>query len=296
MQGYCFIVEGDIEALDRLCNRFLTKPSGGAADYRPLTKYVMLTFCHAAEVGSLDPPYDALGLTDETEVAFWVLTAAVKRELGVDVAQRPAWYVPYIFIDKGPNLTGGREIYGFPKELGSFDMPVDPSNPDRLAARALVVPELGKGSRASVQTIIEVNRTSPSVSMSVIPDLAAGAEAVRELLFPDKPPIVPGLHFIEDLTKDLLHHSGTLVFLRQLFDITNGASACYQSIAECDLVGTKFNGAKLLHGDFEVSLGQFASHPMCADMGLQPKQLSKLTYWVDFDFVLQSGKTVWKAL
>ena len=116
-----FMVEGDLDKLKALCSKVLSDPAQGAVEYVPLTHYVLLAYADVSEVSSAEPPLNKVGSVNERQVATWVLTAAVKREAGVLVAQRLAWFVPYIIVDNPASLTGGREVYGYPKSFGWFD-------------------------------------------------------------------------------------------------------------------------------------------------------------------------------
>ena len=68
------------------------------------------------------------GWTSEIDITIWILA---QREGDDGFALR--WIPAYLFVDSGPALCTGREVWGFPKQLGRFDF--SPKGPDPAAAR-----------------------------------------------------------------------------------------------------------------------------------------------------------------
>ncbi len=293
----CFVLEGKLSHLEDLCHRFFAEPTGGQIHYRPLTQYVVLTFNQMESVACEDPPYSRTGSGSETEVAFWVLTAAVERMAGIWVAQRLAWFVPYIFVDNSPNLIAGREIYGFPKEIGWFEIPANPGHAQRFSVEATVTKRFGPHARAERAQLLGINRTgAPGKRKSERwTNLEAVGGHVRAALFDAKSWVIPGVHFLEELASDFIHHQGPLVFLKQSYDIADGEFASFQSIVEAVFRVTAFRGGASLDGNYVVDLPRFDSHPIGRDLGLAVRQPAVLSYWLDFDFVIDKGTTIWTA-
>ncbi|MEM9037771.1 MAG: acetoacetate decarboxylase family protein [Actinomycetota bacterium] len=102
---------------------YLNDPSEGFVEYRAITDYVMVVFSDVQEMGSADPPDRRLGMVSEREVAFWTLTMDVRNE-------QLGWFLPYMWVDRGPPLANGREVYGWPKQLGRIEV----NGEDRLQA------------------------------------------------------------------------------------------------------------------------------------------------------------------
>ena len=81
--------------------------------------------------------------------------------------------------------------------------------------------------------------------------------------------------------------------LKQFRDVHDPDRACYQSIVEASEKVTGFRKAGLLAGDYQLTIFPFASHPIAAELGLPPDPQPALAAWyVDFDFVLEKGKTL----
>ena len=141
---YGFILEGTSENLEALCNKYLNIPGQDVCQYRPASNRVVMVFDTIAHINSIEPPDRDKGFfLEQGEVMFWVLTEVGKQEGSKFVVDRHAWFIPYIFVDSTPAMVLGREAYGFPKELGKFEIPEDPHNPDRLSLETLVLQPFG---------------------------------------------------------------------------------------------------------------------------------------------------------
>jgi hypothetical protein len=91
--------------------------------YVPLVPRVLILFASIQQLKSVEPPDSALGWMTEGDVAFWVSVAQLDP---TGAASRPrglTWFLPYIFVDNPLALTTGREVYGYPKEQGTFVIP-----------------------------------------------------------------------------------------------------------------------------------------------------------------------------
>lgn len=51
-----------------------------------------------------------------------------------------AWFAPYFFVDSSHSMITGRDVYGFPKELGWVTMSDQPSQLNHLSVAAEVFP------------------------------------------------------------------------------------------------------------------------------------------------------------
>jgi hypothetical protein len=114
---YGFVVPARRRAIDDLLQRYLVTPSGGAVDYRCAHDNVIVTFGKIGRESSKDPVDSQRGYILEREVSVWCLVADVKAR------GRLLWFLPYIFTDTGATVASGREIFGYPKQLGLFDAP-----------------------------------------------------------------------------------------------------------------------------------------------------------------------------
>ncbi len=181
---YGFVLEADQGAIDALLVRDLIHPSGGAVDYRCAHANIVVTFGRVEEEASLDPVDSLRGFLAENEVSIWCLVADMNSP------GRLVWYLPYIFTDSEQTIATGREIFGYPKQLGYFDE----NYPDALGASggktsvgALSIDPFSPSSKATRRDMISVTRQAggetSSREASIADELA--------LFFPDRLSVNP---------------------------------------------------------------------------------------------------------
>ncbi len=296
MRSYCFIFAGNLACLEDLCRRYLTAPSGGAVEYRPLTSLVGIVFAATEKFVALDPPYRDMGWLPEIEASIWVLTAAVRRVGSTAYAHRLAWFIPYIFCDSPLAISEGREIYGFPKEIGWFGLP-PASTPTRFTLDVHGVQRFcSDDQRGRRRRLLAISREGrPPGPATPLATLDAVAELTRDLLTHRSTALVPDLELLADLALDLVHHRGTIVLLKQVFDAATSDRACYQAIIETPVTATAFRSGAVLPGRYRLALQPLESHPIERDLGLTDGQVAELAYTLDCDVRFDPGRVVWKA-
>ena len=245
-----FLVEADRDKIEALCKKVLTDPSQGTLEYVPLSHFVVLAYADVASVSSIDPPLNHVGSVNEKQVAIWILTAEVKRELGVLVAQRLAWFVPYIIVDNPASLTGGREVYGYPKSFGWFDLTGE-KNLQELKVD-IFGGDFGEDKQAGRHRLLEITAVDPAAEPEVKNEWAGMSDAhdeIKALLWDlkDGEIVIPGFHLLEDLWEDVTKEEINQVFLKQFRSATQGAGADFQNINEVRSHVTKFAGASLIN-------------------------------------------------
>jgi uncharacterized protein with NAD-binding domain and iron-sulfur cluster len=284
-----FALRADPARLQAICDRDLNQPSGGRLRYRPLCGTVVLTFTTIARLSSLDPRDRNAGYSDETDVAFW-FPMACERGGGLDVS----WYVPYIFVDRAYAIAAGRELYGFPKSMGVLGIPPEVTSAEPYTVDALVLTRLSPDTRATTQRLLEVSRRERAVES---PGLLDHAGFMRRMLslFSDR-----GERGAEanaaHLASLLSRREVPITFLRQLRDVEDPARAAYQEIlvAPARIAGVR--GGGVLPGTFDLRLAAHESHPVAGELGLRRgRNEVEAAFWVDFDFVMDKGRTLWRA-
>lgn len=290
-----FLLEGDMDKIKALCHKVLTEPSQGAVEYVPLTHYVLLAYADVGAVSSINPPWNRVGSVNERQVATWVLTAAVKREAGLLVAQRLAWFVPYIIVDNPASLTGGREVYGYPKSFGWFDL----QGEDVLEQLHVDIfgGDFGPDKQAGRHRLMELQGIDTAGGAKVKNEWQSIGEAhdeVKEILWDleDGEIVVPGLNLAKDLFEDMRKHEILQVFLKQFRSSTSSPSACFQNINEVRSQVTRFGGASLLN-KYNFTLHALDSHPLSKDLGIKSQEVS-LSYRVDMDFTQGTSEIIWQ--
>ncbi len=300
---YGFILEADLEKLKSLCRRVFTEPSGGQAEYVPLSRFVLLTVGRIKQVSSLTPPFNDIGNSPEDQVVLWVFTAAVKREGSLLIAQRPAVFTPYLFIHNPTSFASGREVEGYAKNWGWFNFPdageQDPPGPfDQITLDAWAIKKYAPTSVIGRQQLFTITRGDPAPGEEQHTrwgDVREAFEDLKEVLFDSDDSgeiLLPGLHMIENLFEDALHQQLPEVYLKQYRDIADARQACYQAIVEATNKVESFSGWPLAH-KYNFELSTLQSHPMEAQLGLKSQE-AVLSFWLKMDFVVENGRVIWQ--
>ncbi len=154
---YGFVVAADQAAIDAMLLHDLVQPSGGVVDYRSAHANVIVTFGEIGREGSLDPVDSRRGYISEREVSIWCLVADVAA------TGRLLWYLPYIFTDSEQTIATGREIFGYPKQLGYFDQDfpaaLQPGG-GATTVKTLAIDPFAPDSEATPREMISVVRAS----------------------------------------------------------------------------------------------------------------------------------------
>ena len=169
---YGFVIPADRGHIDALLQRDLVLPSGGAVDYRCAHDNVVITFAQIGRESSGDPVESTRGYISEREVSIWCLVADVRA------TGRLLWYVPYIFTDTGPTVATGREIFGYPKQLGLFEDTYPTalrSAGGKTVVSAYAIRRYGVDQRSVPRPMIEVVRARGAAKLSLV------ANALEEL-------------------------------------------------------------------------------------------------------------------
>ena len=285
---HMFCVKADETKLQAWLDRTFATPSGGAVRYRALGDKV---FLGVAEIGKLYTVHGQdKGYTSEIDITIWIL--AHREDDGL-LALR--WIPAYLFVDSGPALVSGREVWGFPKQLGRFDF--SPQNPERAAARTFnadgwVVSPFSANSPARWAPMFEVRpvaRTPPRKG-DVLASLEALAEKTVERL-------TDGLSTIAGRLQTAMGAGDmTMAFLKQFPDAAVPTTACYQAVVEAVAKVTKLRGSGLTDNDYELRIVTYDSHPYLDELGISPDwQEVGQGIWMDFDFRQNLGAEVWRA-
>jgi hypothetical protein len=286
---YGMILAADETAIQQnVCDKLLNIPSGQPGRFVPAGPFVLLALCELDKLVSETAPFSTFGGFTEQEVAFWVLT--------VDTAQDQVYFAfPYIWVDNAYALSMGREIYGFPKQLGKFEIPTDIANADHFSLQTLAITKLDPSSMGDWQPILEVNKTGPS---GEIAEWGSAAEAVEKIVRgSDK---LGGwamdAELLIRLIADFIEKKVPFVFLKQFRDVADGTKACYQSVIECNCKLAAWHGGGLLDGVYEVTFQDVESEPIVKDLGLGPNPIVPgIAFWCKFDFYIGEGQEIWKA-
>ncbi|MEZ5409159.1 MAG: hypothetical protein R2761_14115 [Acidimicrobiales bacterium] len=294
------LVEADSRVTSALVNRAITEPSGGTFRYRAMANWVLLMFADLKEMGSAHRDDTLRGHVAENELSLWIPL--------LDGANRPAWYMPYVFNSEASAVITGREVYGYPKihtpmvmdwpdgELPrsvSIDFPVRVG--DRWGKRRLQVLTMNEDKVEQFQpasALPTVNAATEAGGRTSSPQSAQSDPKLRLRLRPAPPRGIPGkqprppapagphddwMWAADKLSapgreaaRDLLANA-PLVFLKQFRDAERSDRACYQAIIHAKLVmsGRALRSVTPLGAEsFSVKLPNSADFPLVQEVGL----------------------------
>lgn len=292
VQFYGFVLRADVDRMQKaICDRYLNHPTNGHTDFRPAGPYVLLALCKLQSLSCVDPPYSQRGWFSEQEAAFWMLTVDRRRE-------RLLWFHPYIFVDSSYAMAMGREIYGFPKSIGWFQIPDNHENAELLTTDTVVLDKYSPQTHGSRQRLLEVRKVAEGPTDKPPTTWNSHEDAAKTAfeLFKREGDLITDLELTYHTIRDLIHTQVPMVFLKQFRDVTDPKRACYQSVVEVTCKMTHFHRGGFLHGDYEVAVNRFQSHPIHEDLGLEDGSIRPVvSYWVEFDFEIGDGIEVWNS-
>jgi uncharacterized protein with NAD-binding domain and iron-sulfur cluster len=280
-----FVLRARHGALRTLLDRYLNEPGRGHLRYVPAAPLVVLAAAFADRAYSADPAHRSVGEMEEADIAFWVPAWAERRVHGAWIPDRLVWFLPHVFVTTGAAATAGREVYGFPKSVVDAELRRSGRALDRLALVGEVLDRRTPETRGRRARILTVERDDA--------DRARGtADAIGDLALP----VVGGSSWRAAIGRRLAPDRVTLAFLKQFRDVERTDRACYQAIVEADAAVRELRGHGPLAGTYRVSWGEYASHPFAEELGLDHGGQDALAAtWVDFDFVMEPGREVFRA-
>jgi hypothetical protein len=233
------------------------------------------------------------------------------------------WLIPFIYLDQDAPRLGGREIYGYPKQLGEIPKferftvgGVDIEPAERLELKSTVIRNANEMTARESEPIITIHGLRPPATIS---QYHQASDMILDLLkasmLPSLPGPLTGRLFPLDVTGNLAATlgrgvnivqallSGAVghVFLKQFRDCAQPKAACYQAICKTDTVPGKFRGgARIDAGAYRIRIGDLASEQWLAYLdksaGAGAKELTPdFAYWMDLDVELTTGRVIANA-
>jgi len=280
-----FLFNANPEPLTTLCDQTLNISRSFLYKYVPLTSSVMVVFADML-VSSRDERDSQVGLIPETEVSFWVLTAAMQETQGGYVPHHLAWFLPFLLVDDSNSIATGREVFGFNKLAAQFQKP-DLIQEPAYSADVLGFKQFGADIIAQRERLLELSASS-ATDLGNPSDLNSIKNGMVAELFRNMRTNLGG-GLVEFAARFLNDHI-PLVFLKQFRAAQDTRKACYQRLIEAPLkVETFFEGG-LFTEPYTLSIASLASHPIAQSLGLKEAgQKSTLGAWMHVDFVLENG-------
>lgn len=306
-QVYMFLLPADYGKLRAICDQQLNLGSsdGNRTVYRPIGPFVVL---YASKLDNY-PQGNPIGYVPELDYGIWLPVFGGKQYGPVFVPERVLTYSPYIWVDNGLALIGGRTVYGFAKEIGDMLFPPDPKHATHFSLRTQVLPHYAPNQKVENKLLIDVQRKDLSI-IEELRGLWEGAESVLDafgesverLLLGHAEVPIPSFKSIRDLISNMTFGM-RMVFLKQFPDAPDANRACYQAIVETDIPITGGLSGGWLPGDYSVDVYRYESHQIVKTLGLYPVRsdaqkdtLVPLAHgWAKFKAVVQNGTIIWEA-
>ena len=286
---HSFCVPADRRKIQALLDKMFATPSAGAVRYEAIGDKVFLSFAQIDRIVAADALEIHHGSSSEIDVTVWVMARRLDDGL---FAMR---FIPvYLFVDNGPAMASGREVWGFPKQLGQFDFgarSLGGGAARSFKVNGYVLSPFEPTSRAQWAPLCDViPDPAPINGGGVLGTLEALAEKALSRL---------GEGFAEisgKLSTALGAGTVTMAFLKQFPDAADPMKACYQAIIEARARVLALRGAGLTDNRYRLRLQSYASLPFADELGIAPDwQEVGQGMWVEFDFHLELGVEIWRA-
>lgn len=308
---YGFVVKASRARLTQYCDRVYNDPTDGEWQWEPLCDEVLLNFVNIGKMASTDPLDQQLGGCKENEVAIWM--PVVDRAHG-----QFAWGIPYMFVDQALALVGGREVYGFPKQLGTIEVPRRGTDktPKQLTINSVTVDRYVPTSMAADRRVVTVER--PGAPKPLAQAWNSFDEAVAQLvdlaradlkhdLRGDNPLVAlrrlskDALQRVLDVPGDLrfflhlLEENAPMLLLKQFRDAHVPGAACYQALVLVNMRVERLRAGGMLPQGYKIRIEELDGEPICRELGIAHESASRLSFWLDFDFLVDLGEILWEA-
>ncbi len=251
---------------------------------------VMLQIVTYKRMSNLQRP--DLGYVSQSECIFSI-PILQEHPKGIPVAI--ATFTPYCFVDDGWSMVSGREVLGYPKTEGWFQIPADP-RATGIKVEADVMPTLGKQSKLERQPVVEIDSADEQVVAQPAP--APATASGQELSWPFGPVndlYRYGSHKVASNILPLLdRHAGKsqpIVTLKQFRDATEVDSACYQAINHFSINLTRFEDGGALP-KAQVHLPDYASLKIAQSLGMETTVTPIWAHWFKANFNLLDVNTI----
>lgn len=264
-------------------------------------------FLRVEEMRSLDPQHSGWPAMRESELSV-VLPVVESKPGELPDLSSLKFYPVMLCLDSSPAMISGREVFGFPKFLGTVAW-------DDLGGEARCEVAAHPGDRETTRDarLMALYRTGNPLAEppdEPLDSLSSGlARMAAEVL--------DGIDMIEDFTRDIwrelwgdLRENMLLawlinslsamagpfdfVFLKQFRDITNPRHACYRCVATSEIHFSEVTSPRFLGGDWELDVPLHRSSALLAKLGLDTGPIGR-PLRMDFDFDLSLGRKIWSS-
>ncbi len=301
-----FTVPVDPDRVATYCERTFAAPSGGAECYRPVGRHALVSFADITSIRSSDPPDDALGVSAERELAVWLPLWDTRRRV-------PTWTTPYLIVNEAAPVAGGREIFGFPKQLGDVTWSVPDGEPAEFTAHTRCIRTFEAGARLQRHRVLRFTRvtdgrhtpsawTTPAKGVAefagddgAAPHGGWAREAARLATGGWRSGAGESVQAALMFLAQLAHGRVPVVLLKQFRDAVDPRRACSQAVVGLHNDVLDFHGGGRLAGSWRADVADLDGEPLQRELGLTAGTADLPAFWLDFDFRIGGGRLLWEA-
>ncbi len=288
-QIYAFVFQADKEKMQKTLDIRLNNPFPNSnLRYVPLGSNLLFTFSVTANGFSLNPVNKQQGYILEEEIAFWMPVIEQKKVLGQWVSHRFVFFIPFIFVNNPVALVAGREVYGFPKTIGSFAIPATPKYADAFTIDTMSFARFAPNTPLITNRLLKVERSPETMAAGYTHDWKESTDAAKafaDVLWGSTDRgLIGDIIVFKNLLKDLLNLQVPAVFLKQFRSAQNDNKAVYQALIDSGFKVNGFGGGGILKGDYTLSLNHLDSFPLADSLGLYDGQKVQDAFWVNVGF------------
>ncbi|MFT5705203.1 MAG: hypothetical protein ACI8SK_001158 [Shewanella sp.] len=286
---YGFFMKGKQKNLQKSIDTSLNQVAGSRMYFKVLSPYVLTSFTRVDKAYSGYPEDREKGWIKETDIVTWVMVGRQNSADSDDISH--VYFHPlHIFVDDAMALINGRELFGYPKYMCEYQMPMPDQPLTKLSLSANSFKTFSADTELAMHPLLEVNcEAKEELQLSNI-------EAITQTwqLFKNQTDFIPELDKLgEDQLFSLLFKPAIdQVFLKQLPD-SSGDKAVYQAITASPAKINKIHSVSLLDNDLLATVFDNASFPFKESLGVElGEQHVLLPYHVNFDFEVPKGEVL----
>lgn len=290
---HSFSIPVDRGHLQKLCDEWFSKPSGGVVTYRVLLPAIFILTANIASIEPEQAPYKDLGRASEIDAGIWMLVLRT-----APLSALPRWLPVRLFVDSADAVVVGREVYGFPKEMGKCIVPATAPSSGPFAVDAFVTHQ--PNDVMKWLNVIAVNSLGAPAG-PLPPVWTTVEEATHELV----QSVVndPGFGALDVSLREAISEGfglaiGTLpfAFLKQFMSVDGSNNACYQAMLEAAAKVVAFRRGGFTPDEYEITITSHHTHRFDTFLGLKPNPYKVgRGIWSDFDFSMKAGAVLFEA-
>ncbi|ACA87712.1 NAD(P)-binding protein [Shewanella woodyi] len=286
---YGFFMKGKEKNLQKSIDTSLNQVAGSSMYFKVLSPYVLTSFTRVDKAYSAYPQDRDKGWLQETDIITWVMVGRKNSATSDDISH--VYFHPlHIFVNDAMALINGRELFGYPKYMCEYEMPMPGQPLTKLSLAAKSFKTFSAETELAMHPLLEVNCEAKEEEQ------LSTAEAISQTwqLFKDQTDFIPELDKLgeEQLFSLLFKPAIDQVFLKQLPD-SSGDKAVYQAITASPAKVNKVHSLSLLENDLLATVFDNDSFPLKESLGVElGEQHVLLPYHVNFDFEVPAGEVL----